>query len=475
MIPEKIIDMLEIQTRKIEINVPKALVVLVDRDQYAVALEYDKDGLIGPLVSVKGARELAVMIREVAKEYDIPLEENRILTRSLYAEVTAGNIAPENYWDDIVAIFSTLDWERLEKSAERTIKRQTKPQKIPAAPVDFLSLELGSGFQFLLEEDKAEDLQERIRGVRRETADTMGIEIPPVHIISNPRLPHKEYHFKLKGNDIGKGTIRNGYYLCINPGGVKEKIPGKKTLDPAFGLPAFWIKEKDAAGAKQAGYTVADYAGIIATHLTQIIKRNAAEFIDRQETENILKKLCIDYPTLVEEVKKNLSCGDIKRVLQALLREQVSIRNIVDILEALADYGSVSKDTRFLTEKARQSLSRQICLQYTDTEKKLWVITIEPHLAQKIINNKVETGFDTVSTLEDLHRDWIAAVKQTITTAVDQNRPPVILCSEAARFLVKYVTDREFPDLAVLSIREIPPDITVEQTGEIRINRLLET
>jgi flagellar biosynthesis protein FlhA len=418
------------------------------------------------------------MIREVAKEYDIPLEENRTLTRILYAEVTAGNIIPEIYWEDVATIIAPIwcdDKEQGEKPKEHKVRREKKPKEMPAAPLDLLSLELGLGLLFLVKEDKAEELGERIQGVRRETAINLGIVIPSVRIIDNTQLPHEEYHFKLKGNDIGKGTIRKGCFLCLNPGGEREKIPGKKTLDPAFGLPALWIKDKNAAKAKQAGwYTVADHYSIIATHLTMIVQRNAAEFIDRQETENILTKLGDDYPALVKEVKKNLSYGDIKRVLQALLREQVSIRNIVDILEALADYSSISQNTWFLTEKARQYLAQQICLQYTDTKKKLWVITIEPNLEQKIIDNKHETNFDMVSTLEpNLHRDWIAAVRQTVAAAAEQGRPPVILCSEAARFLVKSSTLHEFPDLAVLSVPEMVPDITVKRIGEIRVNSLM--
>jgi flagellar biosynthesis protein FlhA len=355
------------------------------------------------------------------------------------------------------------------------VKWQTELQEIPVAALDLLSLELGSDLLFLAEENKVEELRERFQGVRLKTANSLGIEIPPVHIIDNPHLPPEEYHFKLKGNDIGKGTIRKGCFLCINPGGEREKIPGKKTRDPVFGLPALWIKEKNKAKAKQAGYTVADHYCIISTHLTEIIKRNAAEFIDRQETENILTKLGDDYPALVKEVTKNLSYGDIKRVLQTLLREQVSIRNIVDILEVLADYSSISQNTRFLTEKARQCLARQICLQYTDAEKMLRVITIEPHLEQKINDNKFETNFDELSNLEpDLHRDWLAAVAKTFVPVAEKGWPPVILCSEQARFLVKSLTLHAIPDLVVLSILEIPPDITVERIGEIQVNSLLE-
>jgi flagellar biosynthesis protein FlhA len=213
-----------------------------------------------------------------------------------------------------------------------------------------------------------------------------------------------------------------------------------------------------------------DPPSIIATHLTEIIKRHSAEILGRQETQAILETLKKEYPTVVEEAQKNLSVGEIQKTLQALLREQVSIRNMVAILEALADYAPITKDTAFLAEKARQALARQICLQYADEEKTLRVLTIEQALEQKIVDSKVDTAGGTVAALEPaLQRAWIKALSRSIGAVQEQGLHPVVLCSEAARPLVKSSSERELPDLVVLSVPEIVTDATVEAVGEIRL------
>lgn len=340
----------------------------------------------------------------------------------------------------------------------------------PVVPLDPLSLELGYGLIPLVDRDKGAELLERVHRIRRESALDLGLVIPRIRIIDNMRLEPSEYCFKIKGVDVGRGKIRMGYFLCINPGGVTDEIPGEKTKDPAFGLPALWISEDRREEAERAGYTVVDPPSIIATHLTEIIKRHAAEILGRQETQAILETLKKEYPAVVEEAQKLLSLGEIQKVLQALLKEQVSIRNMVAILEALADFAPVTKDTQFLTEKARQALARQICLQYADDERTLRVLTIEQSLEQKIIDSRVETSSGVVAALEPaLQRAWIKALSRSVAAMQEQGLIPLILCSEAGRPLVKSSTEREIPDLVVLSVPEIVSDITVEAVGEIRI------
>jgi len=340
----------------------------------------------------------------------------------------------------------------------------------PVVPLDPLSLELGYGLIPLVDRDKGAELLERVHRIRRESALDLGLVIPKIRIIDNMRLEPSEYCFKIKGVDVGRGKIRMGYFLCINPGGVTEEIPGEKTKDPAFGLPALWISEDRREEAERAGYTVVDPPSIIATHLTEIIKRHAAEILGRQETQAILETLKKEYPAVVDEAQKLLSLGEIQKVLQALLREQVSIRNMVAILEALADFAPVTKDTQFLTEKARQALARQICLQYADDERTLRVLTIEQSLEQKIIDSRVETSSGVVAALEPaLQRAWIKALSRSVAAMQEQGMIPIVLCSEAGRPMVKSSTEREIPDLVVLSVPEIVSDITVEAVGEIRI------
>jgi flagellar biosynthesis protein FlhA len=248
----------------------------------------------------------------------------------------------------------------------------------PVVPLDPLSLELGYGLIPLVDKDQGAELLDRITRIRRESALELGLVVPRIRIIDNMRLEPSEYSITIRGVEVGRGNIRVGYYLSINPGNVTEEVPGEPTRDPAFGLPARWITEEYRERAERSGYTVVDSPSIIATHLTEVIKKHAHEMLGRQEIQSILDTLKTDYPAVVDEVMKVLSLGEIQKVFQGLLVEQISIRNMVPILETLADYGAVSKDVGFLVEKARQALRRQICLQYADEAKILHVLTINP-------------------------------------------------------------------------------------------------
>jgi flagellar biosynthesis protein FlhA len=352
-------------------------------------------------------------------------------------------------------------------------KKTKSPSEIATAvePLDPVSLELGYGLIPLVDREKNAELLERVSRIRRESVLDMGLMVPPIRIVDNMRLEPSEYCFKIKGVEVGRGLIRMGYFLSINPGGVTEEISGEKTKDPAFGLPAMWITEADRDRAERAGYTVVDPPSIIATHLTAIIKRHAMDILGRQETLSLLDGIKKNYPAVVEEVTKGISLGGIQKVLQGLLREQVSIRNMVAVLETLADYSGVTHDPGFLVEKVRQALGRQICLQYADADKTLRVLTLDPGLEQRIIESRVDQAQGgAISALEPvLQRQWIKALMQAVKGMQDQGAFPVVLVSEAARALVKASSEREIPDLVVLSVLEIVSDMKVEVSGEIKI------
>jgi flagellar biosynthesis protein FlhA len=329
-----------------------------------------------------------------------------------------------------------------------------------------------------VDKDKGAELLERIQGMRRQIALDMGIVIPKIRIIDNMLLGSSEYCFKIRGVDVGKSTIRMGYYLCINPGTVKEELTGEKTTDPAFGLPALWIPEDKRDEAERAGYTVVDPPSIIATHLTEIIKHHAAELLGRQETQTIIDGLRKDYPAVVDEVLmgrdgKGLTLGNIQKVLQGLLKEQVSIRNMVSILESIADFAPVTMDTRFLIEKARQALSSQICHQYADENRVLHVLTLDPLLEQKIVESKAQNSSGEIfSAMEpSLHNAWIRSLGKSVRAVDDQGFFPVILCSFQARYLTKTALDRELPKVAVLSTAEIALDYVIESVGVIALEQ----
>jgi len=361
--------------------------------------------------------------------------------------------------------------EMMAKSRER--KDEKAGEISPVVPLDALSLELGYGLVPLVEKEKGAELLERIQGVRRQSALDLGLVIPKVRIVDNSILEPSEYCFKIKGVDAGRGKIRLGYFLCINPGTVTTVIQGEKTVDPAFGLPAIWIEHEKRDEAERAGYTVVDPPSIIATHLTEIIRRHAAEILGLQDTQAILDALRKDYPAVVEEVLregKGLRITEIQKILHGLLRERVSIRNTVSILESIADYAPVSKNIWFLTEKARQAVASQICYQYADEDRRLRVLTIDPALEQKLIDSKYETPSGIICALDPpSQKMWIKAVVKAVTAVKERGWMPVILCSEQARFLVKNSTDRELPDLAVISVPEIVPEIIPEAVGIIKI------
>jgi flagellar biosynthesis protein FlhA len=360
-----------------------------------------------------------------------------------------------------------------EKTRTREVaeRERAAPAEIsPVVPLDPLSLEIGYGLIPLVDKEQGAELLDRITRIRRESALELGLVVPRIRIIDNMRLEPAEYSFKIRGVEVGRGKIKMGHYLAIQAGKAAEGLAGEQTRDPAFGLPAVWIVEEDREKAERLGCTVVDPPSIIATHLTEIIKRYSSEILGRQEVQSILEALKAEYPAVVEEVRKSFTAGEIQKVLQGLLAERVSVRNMVVILETLADYGSVTKDVGFLIEKVRQALGRQICLQYCDEKKVMRVLTIEPSLEKAIIDTRLETTRGIVAGLDPaLHRRWITALSNAVKAVQEQGHHEIILCSEAARPLVKSSTAREIPHLAVLSSLEVVSDIVVESLGEIRL------
>lgn len=356
------------------------------------------------------------------------------------------------------------------REAEAEAAPEAPAEISPVAPLDPLSLELGYGLVPLVDRDKGAELLDRVTRIRREMALDLGLVVPRIRIIDNMRLEPSEYSFKIRGTEVGRGTIRMGHYLAINPGNVTEEVPGERTTDPAFGLPAMWITEDVRDRAERAGYTVVDSPSIIATHLTEIIKRHAADILGRQEVRSMLDTLRREYSAVVEDVQNVLSLGEVQKVLQSLLVEQVSIRNLVVILETLADFAAVSKEPTFLVEKVRQALARQICLQYADDSHTIHVMTLDPGLEQRIVDSRVETAGGLVPALPpDTQRAWINALMNAVRNVQQIGHMPIILCSEAARPLVKASARREIPDLAVLSVPEIVADVRIEALAEIRV------
>ena len=364
---------------------------------------------------------------------------------------------------------------------EELARRQRKPTEAaqgdlsPIAPLDPLSLELGYTLVPLVDRDKGAELLDRIVRIRREIALDLGLVVPRIRIVDNMRLDPTAYCFKIRGVVVGESAIKINQYLCISPGEVSEEIPGEPTIDPTFGLPAKWITEEVRQRAEQAGYTVIDPPSIIATHLTELIRTNAAEILGRQEVKAMLDALRKDFPAVVDDHQKNLSLGESQKVLQGLLAERVSIRNLVTILESMIDYSNISKKSDFLIEKARQALKRQISQQYIDAERMLRVITMDHALEQHLIENATESSEGPIALLEpQLHRLLMNKLADTIQRIQREGYHPILLCSEAARPLLSHLLRRRFPTLTVLSIQEIVSGVTIETLGEIAIEEFTE-
>ncbi|MBC6721138.1 flagellar biosynthesis protein FlhA [Treponema sp. Marseille-Q4130] len=370
--------------------------------------------------------------------------------------------------------------EKAQAAAAVTAKEKTggaSPADTAAiAPLDTLSLELGYALIPLVDKENGAELVERIGRIRHEAALDMGLIVPPIRILDNMTLDPNEYSFKIRGIEAGRSTIRLGYYMCMNNGTVTEELQGEKTKDPAFGMNAIWLPEEKRAEAERNGYTVVDPPTIIATHLTEIIKAHAAEIIGRQEVSRIINNIKETNPVVVDEVLNSEKCkftyGDIEKVLKMLLQERVSIRNIVIILETLANFGPVTHNAWDLAEKVREALGLQICKQYVDEDDTLRVMSLSQGLSQLLLDHVAKSaGTEPFVALDPVDlRMWERAIHGAYNALRSKGSLPIVMCSSVVRRLVWNMTNREMPDIIVISDREIIAagrSIKVEVLGEI--------
>lgn len=271
---------------------------------------------------------------------------------------------------------------------EQQIEEVRSPESvISLLQVDPIEFEFGYGLIPLADTQQGGDLLDRIIMIRRQCALELGLVVPVIRIRDNIQLKPNEYVIKIKGNTVARGDLLLNHYLAMSPGFEDDSVVGIETTEPAFGLPAIWIDEQMKERAELSGYTVVDPPSVVATHLTEIIKRHAHELIGRQETKQLVENVKESYPALIDElIPSILTIGDVQKVLSKLLREKVSIRDLVTIFEALADHGNYTKDPDILTEYVRQSLSRQITQQFSSGSDTLRVITVGPQLEKKLLN-----------------------------------------------------------------------------------------
>lgn len=352
--------------------------------------------------------------------------------------------------------------------AEKADAEKPKDRVEGLLKIDLLGIEMGYGLIRYVDASQGGDFLERIKSIRRQIALEMGLIVPPVHITDNLQLNPRQYAILLKGVQIARGELVQDHLLAINPGTAREEIQGLATVEPAFGLQARWIKAQDRERAQLAGFTLVDPATVLATHLTEIIKSQAYELLGRQETKNLLDTVAKTHPKVVEElVPKVLSVGEIQKVLQNLLKERVSIRDTVTILETLADFGAYTKNSAALTEYCRQALGRSICSPYQTDDGDLQVYTVSPDLEKNIGDGVVHSEQGSYLALEPRQaKDIMTRFRRTVETAGAAGNP-VILCSPNVRMYVRQLLERFLPNVAILSHSEIPPTVRVLSLGMV--------
>jgi flagellar biosynthesis protein FlhA len=338
--------------------------------------------------------------------------------------------------------------------------------------VDPMELEIGYGLIPLVDVKQGGDLLDRITMVRRQLAGELGIVIPPIRIRDNIQLKPNEYRLKIRTIIVGKGELMSGAYLAMDPGTVTKKVRGVPTVEPAFGLPALWITESQKETADMAGYTVVELPAVLATHLTEIVKRHASELLSRQDVKNLLDTVKENNAAVVEElIPSALSLGDVHKVLQNLLRERVSIRDLSHILETLADVAPKNKNPEVLTEYVRNGLSAQICAVFRDESGVIPVLTIDPNLETKLEGSmqETETGFRLALSPGEVGRIMEKAGVQ-IEKVKAKSEIPIIICSPTIRSQLKRLTETNFPDLVVLSYNEITPGTEIRSSGMVALD-----
>ncbi len=329
--------------------------------------------------------------------------------------------------------------------------------------VDPLEVQLGFGLVSLADVSKGGDLLDRVTGVRRNFAQSMGFVVPSVRLRDNLQLDSQEYQILLRGHVVGKGTLRPGRWLAMNINQSDQIVPGESTTEPVFNLPAVWIEETNRSAAELAGYTVVDATSVLVTHFQECIRRHAPQLLSRQDVEGLLDNLKKLQPALVNELVPNLlNLGQIQRILQNLLSEDISIRNLVTLLERIADVASTTKNIDELSEQARRTIGAELVQPFLDDQGRLRTIALEPWLEEELAKGLNQGPTETILVLTPMAAQHLSAhLGKAIQPAVAEGRIPVLLCSGVLRLGLRKFFSPTFPDLRFLSYEELPARLRV--------------
>lgn len=339
-------------------------------------------------------------------------------------------------------------------------------------PLDTLAIEVGYGLIPLVDVEQDGQLLERIKSIRRQVAHDIGIIVAPIHIQDNMQLKSGEYAILLKGNEVARGELMTNYHLAMNPGASEERIEGIPTREPTYGLPALWIRETAKEDALSKGYTVVDLATVMITHLSDVIRRHSYELLGRQEVQQLLDTLKETHPKVVEELIPNLlPLGGVVRVLQNLLKEQIPIRDLLAILETMADWAAVTKDLDLLTEKARQSLARTITKLHLSSEGVIPTVTLSPAvetILSEAIQQAEQGGIMALDPV--LAQKIINKLAAQLEKAAADNYQPLVMCSAPIRSQFKKLVERFIPNVAVISYDEVLNTVEIKSLGTVELS-----
>ena len=357
--------------------------------------------------------------------------------------------------------------------AEEQAEEIRRPENVVSLlQVDPIELEFGYGIIPLADVNQGGDLLDRVVMIRRQIALELGTVVPIIRLRDNIQLNPNQYIIKIKGIQVTEGEILFDHYMAMNPGFVEEEISGIPTFEPSFHLPALWITESQRERAESLGYTVVDPPSIIATHLTEVIRMHIDELLSRQDVQNLVNNIRESNPTLVDElVPKLLGIGEIQKVLQNLLREGISIRDLLTIFETMADHAATTRDTDVLTEYARQSLKRAISSKYFPANEVTSVITLDPKVGQDIMGSVKQTEQGAYLALDpEKTKAIMASLETEITKLENLGKNAIIITSPIVRMYFKKLTEDYFRDLIVVSYNEVDSNIELQSVGMVSLS-----
>ncbi len=448
------------------------------------------DGLVSQIPSLVISLSTGILVTKGGKEADfgnIIVKQLFGMPRALYITgailAFLGVFTPLNLllFVGFGAIFivcgrmvaNTLEESKVEAQvdeSEAEAEEIRKPENVVSLlQVDPIELEFGYGIIPLADVNQGGDLLDRVVMIRRQVALELGTVVPIIRLRDNIQLNPNQYIIKIKGIQVSEGEILFDHYMAMNPGYVEEEISGIPTTEPSFNLPATWITESQRERAESLGYTVVDPPSIIATHLTEIIRQHIAELMTRQDVQNLVNNLKESNPSLVDELTpKLLGLGEIQKVLQNLLREGISIRDLLTIFETLADHAVISRDTDILTEYVRQSLKRAISAKYFPANEATQVVTLDPKIEQEIMASVKQTEQGAYLTLDP---ERTKAIMNSVRIETDKleklGKSLIIITSPIVRMYFKKLTEDYFKDLVVVSYNEVDSNVELQSVGMV--------